>query len=229
MIIGSQLSKRKYLLSFLLLSSIEVVHSPLVELSCRAEHLTNEEIAIKALRDENPVSVWTDYEVTVREKSPSCIRSSKLYEVAVKGMNPPLISLVAIGEDKIPYVFPEYKAYQHHDRFSRVIAKEGVNIAEDNIVPYINMLLSLLDVRSYLIHRIDEVEYLPDYIKSDLNKYAEEVKDPQLRVESKKASMVFYAWYRWGTLRKWKLDVALNGEILCIEVTDLATYKMGIL
>jgi hypothetical protein len=193
------------------------------------DNSTNEQIAIKAVRENYPVSVWTDYEVTANEERNSCLRNSKLYVLRVKGMHPPIISLVVIGNDKIPYVFPEHKAYQYHDRFSKVIAKENLNIGKDTVLGYIKTILCLLDVRAFLVNGIDELRDLPDRIKQDIKRYASEVREPELHTEGNRTSVVFYGWHRHGILSKWRLEASPNGEILSLEVKDLATYKMGVL
>jgi hypothetical protein len=229
MIIGLQQFRRSCFLSFLFLISAQVIE--LLPMSqCSGEgSLTNEEIAIRCVRESNPASVWTDYEVVAKEESPSCIRNSKLYKTTVEGpVHPSPVALVVIGDDKVPYFFPPYKAYRYYDRFSKVIVKERLNITEDNLVNYVKILLCLLDMRSFQIAGIEELQFLPLFIKKDIAKYGGEVKPPQMRIEGNEASIVFYAWHPWGRLSRWKLNTSLNGEILFVEVNDLATYKIGV-
>jgi hypothetical protein len=136
-------------LLFLLLELIVLSH---IYAASGSNNMTSEEAAVKAVRDHN--SVWHDFELKAREESTSCIRNSRLYKVWVtRGVHPIPVFLVFIGDDNIPYVFPASGAHECSEGFSKVIAKENINVSHDNVREYLERVLCLLDNHAFVINR----------------------------------------------------------------------------
>jgi hypothetical protein len=100
-----------------------------------------------------------------------------------------------------------------------------IELKEEDLYNYINTFLSIVDFNSRIISNAEEIKFIPPHLKESAN--IENVISP-LVVNTKNStfSAEFYTWNPPGKVKKWRLSISKDGEILDSHVNVLVNYAL---
>lgn len=169
-----------------------------------------EKLAIAALNEEKG---WKNkYSMIATPVKKDYYERHKIMKVQVLHIAPAPIFFVAISENKKKYVFASYKDGDA-EKFSKLMKDENKEIDKNTVRQYLKAFLFLVDKKSSLIEKLEDIVFVSEREKYFLIKYRNSIKPVEYRILNKGIKISFFSW-SWGKIYKWDMLIKHNGEIL---------------
>lgn len=141
-----------------------------------------------------------------------------MYKIIVSDYSEPEpMYIVAIDVKKNAYIFTSDIDVEE---FSRLMRNNKQRVDSKNILEFVNSFLLVVDYKSIVISDLDEIKYLPPFVRED-KKIINLIKPLKFEINNQEIITEFFSWNNKGTLRKWNIKFSFSGEILQYHIDNV--------
>lgn len=164
---------------------------------------------------------------------------ANVYELCDESTEPYQCAFVVDCSEKV-FIFSSYGSATYRDSGKPSVSKhylkmanqffeltqcKHIKLTSDNIQQYIDVFTEIAAYKSNRLNNINEIKWLPPYLKPELEPYSDDINNPIVEVRDNKITLQFYSWRYRGYILKWNLLLEKNGRCISCNVEKVLDLR----